>query len=375
MLVKGDKSRDVQLQDGDVLYIPEAGPKVALAGNVKRPAIYELGAGGATVADAINWAGGFESAAELKQVVVEKNIDNTFQPVGEVTADSASLAGVLGQLPLRPADIVRVIAPGAAPVQAQVRNEYVRVSGNIAHTGVFLLRKGETLREFVARLGGPTEEGYLYAMQLKRDSVRVAQQAKLNEVVDRFEREAEATSKQRMAATVDKDAVAAIAAEAERNRQLAQRMRTVKAEGRIILELENAGAQVKNLPDVVLQDNDTIHVPRTPGTVDVLGAVFQQGSFIYKPHRNAKDYLALAGGPSVTADKSEIYILRADGTARSGYTSGLLSGIGGTEVNPGDTVVVPEEIKRGSVAQSLKDWTSIFYQFGLGAAGLKVLKN
>jgi protein involved in polysaccharide export with SLBB domain len=308
-------------------------------------------------------------------VVVEKNIDNTFQPVGEVTADSASLAGVLGQLPLRPADIVRVIAPGAAPVQAQVRNEYVRVSGNIAHTGVFLLRKGETLREFVARLGGPTEEGYLYAMQLKRDSVRVAQQAKLNEVVDRFEREAEATSKQRMAATVDRDAVAAIAAEAERNRQLAQRMRTVKAEGRIILELENAGAQVKNLPDVVLQDNDTIHVPRTPGTVDVLGAVFQQGSFIYKPHRNAKDYLALAGGPSVTADKSEIYILRADGTARSGYTSGLLSGIGGTEVNPGDTVVVPEEIKRGSVAQSLKDWTSIFYQFGLGAAGLKVLKN
>ena len=47
----------------------------------------------------------------------------------------------------------------------------------------------------------------------------------------------------------------------------------------------------------------------------------------------------------------------------------------GTHVNAGDTIVVPEKIERTSWRQSLKEWTAIFYQFGLGAAGLKVLKD
>lgn len=83
----------------------------------------------------------------------------------------------------------------------------------------------------------------------------------------------------------------------------------------------------------------------------------------------------MAGGETVTADGSEMYVIRADGTAKSGRGTGWFSGVGGTVVNPGDTIVVPETIERSSWRQSLKEWTSIFYQFGLGAAGLKVLKN
>ena len=116
-------------------------------------------------------------------------------------------------------------------------------------------------------------------------------------------------------------------------------------------------------------------MPRKPGTIDVIGSVFQSNSFIYKSRRTVKDYLQLAGGATSTADESEMYVIRADGTARSGHGAGWFSGVGGTEVNPGDTIVVPEKIERSSWRQSLKEWTSIFYQFGLGAAGLKVLKN
>ena len=124
-----------------------------------------------------------------------------------------------------------------------------------------------------------------------------------------------------------------------------------------------------------MQDGDSIYIPRRPGTVDVLGSVFQQNTFIYRPHRTVSDYVQQAGGVTITADKSEMYIIRADGTANSGQSTGWFSGIGGTELNPGDTVVVPEKIDRSTFMQSLKEWTAIFYQFGLGAAGLKVLKN
>jgi protein involved in polysaccharide export with SLBB domain len=40
LLVEGDKSGDVQLQSGDVLFIPAAGPEVALMGSVRQAAIY-----------------------------------------------------------------------------------------------------------------------------------------------------------------------------------------------------------------------------------------------------------------------------------------------------------------------------------------------
>jgi polysaccharide export outer membrane protein len=374
MLVKGDKSRDVPLQDGDVIYIPEVGPLVALTGNVKKPGIFET-KGASSFADLLSWAGGFESTTESKQVIVEKNINNNYQAVADLIADNGTASRSLANIPLQPADILRVFSPGAVPIQAQVRTEYVRVTGEIKQSGAFQLRKGETLRELIARLGGVNENGYVYAMQLNRESVRQAQQAKLNEIADRFERDAEATAKQRLSGTVDKDNIAALTAELERQRLLARKMRSVKAEGRIVLELTDADAQVKNLPDIALQDGDTIYVPRKPGTVDVLGSVFQPSTFIYKSSRTLNDYLGLAGGPTATADTSEIYLLRADGTAQSSHSRGWLSGLGGSPVNPGDTVVIPEKIDRSSWTQGVKEWTTILYQFGLGAAGLKVLKD
>lgn len=42
LLIHGDKSKDVRLESGDVLYIPHVGPLVAISGSVNAPAIYEM---------------------------------------------------------------------------------------------------------------------------------------------------------------------------------------------------------------------------------------------------------------------------------------------------------------------------------------------
>jgi len=302
MLVKGDKSHDIALQDGDVIYIPEVGPLVALTGNVKQAGIFEL-KGATSLADILHWAGGFDSATESKQVIVEKNVNNNYQTVVDLVADKATMGDRLANIPVTATDVLRVFSPGAVPVQVQIQHEYVRVAGEVKQSGVFQLKKGETLRELVSRVGGPTENGYVYAMQLNRESVRRLQQVKLNEAADRFERDVESNAKQRIGGSTDKENIAAVALEVNQQRQIAQKLRAIKAEGRIVLELQNGNAQVKNLPDLPLQDGDAIYIPRRPGTVDVLGSVFQQNAFVYRPNRNVGDYLALAGGPTVTADK------------------------------------------------------------------------
>ena len=374
MLANGDKSSDMTLRDGDVIYIPEVGPLVALTGNVKQPAIFEL-KGNANLADVLTWAGGFDSAAETKQVIVEKNVDNRYKTVIELLADRAISSSQLAGIAVKPTDVLRVFAPGAVPVEAQIQNEYVRIGGEARQSGIFLLKKGETLRELVARTGGANENGYLYATQLNRESVRRIQQAKLNEIADRFERDLESNATQRMAASAAPANAAKLAAEVEQQRRIVQKLRSIKAEGRIVLDLPGLETQVKNLPDVPLQDGDSIYIPRRPGTVDVLGSVFQQNAFVYRPQRTVNDYVQQAGGLTTSADKSEMYVIRADGTAQSAQNTGWFSSIGSKPLNPGDTVVVPEKIDRSTFMQSLKEWTSIFYQFGLGAAGLKVLKD
>ncbi|NBV15232.1 SLBB domain-containing protein [Janthinobacterium sp.] len=374
MLLKGDKSHDLTLRDGDVIYIPEVGPLVALTGNVKRPAIFEL-KGPATLQDVTSWAGGFDSAASSKQVIVEKSINNSFQSVLDVTVDKDGGSSALAAVPVASTDVLRVFSPGAIAVPSQLQVEYVRVAGEAKQTGVVKLNKGETLRELMSRLGGVTENGYIYATELTRDSIRAAQQAKLDEIADRFERELDSAATQRLSNTTDKENASKVAMEAEQQRRIVQKLRTVKATGRIVLELQDSEAQIKNLPDVPLRDGDSVYIPRRPSTVDVLGSVFQQNTFVYRPKRTVSNYVDLAGGVTDGADKSEMYVVRADGTAQSGRNIGWFSGLGGAALNPGDTVVVPEKIVRGSFMQDLKEWTAIFYQFGLGAAGLKVLKD
>jgi protein involved in polysaccharide export with SLBB domain len=371
MLVNGDKSHDASLQDGDVIYIPEVGPLIALLGNVKRPAIYELN-GNNTLADAEKWAGGLDSAAEEKEVIIEKNVDNKYQTIALLQGGNKQLQVNLKNYPLTAGEIIRVFSPGAIPVTAQQQREFVTVGGEAAKTGVFEIKRGETLRELMSRLGGTTDVGYLYGTQLKRESLKKTQQEKLNQIADRFEKELDTTTSQRLASLTDKDSIASVQAEAERQRMVIQKMRTVQAEGRIVLELNNAKATIKNLPDLPLRDGDNIYIPRRPDTIDVVGAVNQQSSYIYKPNRNISDYLSMAGGPSKSGDQTEMYVIHADGTVDA--DGGWLRGIGGTIANPGDTLVIPEKIDRTSWVQSVKEWTAILYQFGLGAAGLKVLK-
>jgi hypothetical protein len=114
--------------------------------------------------------------------------------------------------------------------------------------------------------------------------------------------------------------------------------------------------------------------------VGVFGEVMAETSFIYKPGDSVSDYIDRAG-LTRDADLDNAMLIRADGSvesnARKGYffSKGLLS----KRLNPGDSVFVPAVIDRrtaySTFIQGAKDWTAILYQFGLGAAGLKTLKN
>lgn len=103
LLMRGDASGDMRLQSGDVVFIPPVGGLVSVAGEVRRPAIYEL-KGGETLGDVVNMAAGAKPGSYPKGSVVERYNDEGLKSLLTVDLTSAK-----GQKTLAKAgDVIRV---------------------------------------------------------------------------------------------------------------------------------------------------------------------------------------------------------------------------------------------------------------------------
>jgi hypothetical protein len=158
--------------------------------------------------------------------------------------------------------------------------------------------------------------------------------------------------------------------------RLIAKLKAVKPTGRVVLEIAPDSTQ---LPELALEQGDHLYVPARPSTVGVFGSVFSTGSFLFASGKSIADYLNLAGGPKRDADKDSIFVVRANGTVISNGQStgwfGMTSSFGSLAAQPGDTIFVPEQMDRTTFLQVAKDWTQILYQFGLGAAALKTIRQ
>jgi protein involved in polysaccharide export with SLBB domain len=134
LLLKGDKSKDTALAPGDVLFIPPAGPQVAVAGSVNNPAIYEI-APGTTVNQLIQLAGGETSVALGSQVRLERIFEHTMRSIVDVPRST--------EVVLAAGDIVSVGA---------ILNKYadaVTLRGNVTTPGRYVWHPGMRIKDLV----------------------------------------------------------------------------------------------------------------------------------------------------------------------------------------------------------------------------------
>lgn len=496
LLVKGDKSKDVALLSGDVIYIPPIGHLAAISGSVKTPAIYELKDGKTSLSSLLELSGGLTTTAAGQKVLLERIADRTVRKVEEFQLDNQGLTRLVrdgdlvqvfsidarfdnavtlrgsvaspGRYPwkdgMRVSDLIpsmdALIAPeywarqnnafraetaGEDALRIQIkrnqneinwdyalverlnRNEmstallpfslgkaiggkdaesnlllqpgdvitifskedmqgpsakqsaYVRLEGEFNRAGVYKTLPGETLRQLVARVGGLTPQAYLFGSELTREATRQMQQKRLDEIVDRMELEVQRTAGRIAATALSKEDADASKAQAASQTALIAKMRQVKATGRIVMEMPEQNPQLKDLPDIVLEDGDRLFVPAPASTVSVMGTVYNQNAFLYRRGLSVGDYLGKAGGPTRDGEKNDVYLVRADGVVFSNRQGGsMFGGLGfgsfsGREAMPGDTIVVPEKLERFNLTKELKDWTQIFYQFAVGIASLKTI--
>lgn len=277
-------------------------------------------------------------------------------------------------LALDAGDVVTIFSQSDLAVPLAKQSKFVRLEGEFKSAGIYRAEAGETVRHLVERVGGFSPNAYLYGAEFTRESVRVEQQKGLGQLIEKLE---EDLSRNAVApAGVNPEDVADQRAKLEAQRELIEKLRQVKAEGRVVFDLAPNAAAVGDLPEIALEDGDRLLVPFRPSTVEMLGAVYNKNSFLYRRGQRVDDYLKRAGGPTRDADKGRMFVIRADGSILSKQSvKGLWNGgFASLRLMPGDAIVVPQRLNQGSVLKGLRDWSQVFSQFALGAAAIRVIQ-
>lgn len=179
-LLRGDGSRDVRLQQGDVVFVPPHGRRSRVVGAVARPATYEVKEG-ETLTDLVRAAGGLRATAGGRRLLVERVLPVADRALGRDRAAIDIPLGADGAVPgvaVEDGDIVRV--PG---IGDRVRGRVV-VRGHVWTEGPQGLTPGLTLGDALARAGGLKPDAYLgtvHVSRLRPDSTRVQLRAMLRD--------------------------------------------------------------------------------------------------------------------------------------------------------------------------------------------------
>ncbi len=284
-------------------------------------------------------------------------------------------------LPLLPGDVVTIMSQNDLRLPQERQNRLVRVEGEVAAPGVYQALPGESMPQLLRRVGGLTPQAYVFGTEFNRESVRQRQQESLDALVRRLESQAQSQATALAANTKAENQAQAQALQQQQQAQLKgqiDRLRAMRSNGRMALELDPAAKALAALPDIPLEDGDRILIPSVPSFVAAFGSVNNENVFLYKQGKTVTDVIKSAG-LTEDAEPGQIFVLRADGSIvarrdRSGLFGGNFESL---PLMPGDTVVVPAQIDRESnynfTIRALKDWTQILANFGLGVAAFRTL--
>jgi protein involved in polysaccharide export with SLBB domain len=327
--------------------------------------------------DEINWDYAVVervNRADLSVNLIPFNLGNVFaNPSG---ADNVQL---------QPGDTVTIFSQQDVAVPMDKRRVFVRVEGEVRVPGVYQMAAGDTLQSLLAKAGGPTSNAYLFGTAFYRETVRKEQELNLQKAANRLEKQQQNEQSSNIAnarAMSGADAQVAVAqreAEAQIAKESIARFRRLKPTGRIAFGIEPSERSFARIPQIKLENGDRLVIPSKPAFVHVFGAVSVEASPLWRPNSRVKDYLEMAGLSS-DADVDNAFVMRVDGTVVSNASRGWFAGsIGGIEVMPGDSIVIPEKFDKETrwtkFTQGTREWAQIFANFGLGAAAIKTLRN
>lgn len=274
---------------------------------------------------------------------------------------------------LQPNDIINILSVKDMRNPSKLNSLYIFIDGEVARPGVYQLPAHANILDVINMAGGVTDNAYLYGLELMRNSIKQRQQQALMQMINQLERNLLGQATSAPSNIVNSNQLSIQNQMIEGQKNFIDKLKKLKPSGRIILGLNDSHITLDNLSDIFLENGDTIYIPPVPATIDVIGQVYNPATFIYSNKKTVGDYINMAGTTNKLADNSSVYILHADGSLYSKQQAGLFSPFYSLNLNPGDAIIVPQDISLTNTTQTLINWTQILANFGLGVAAIKQL--
>jgi protein involved in polysaccharide export with SLBB domain len=358
LLRGGNRVNDSVLQNEDVLFIPPAGEQAAVIGSVHQEAIYEAKPG-ETLEQMLAAAGGPNVLADQSRVIVYHAHDVANIGPREVPRAAATSTEVVG------GDIIQLLSTGSLVRPIAQQAVLVRVEGEVYRPGNYYVAPNTPLGTVMQMAGGLTPRAFAFGAKLSRQSVREQQREGYAEAIKQLELTL-------AAAPLTPDSSLSVA---ERAQQLAgaravlERLKEAEPDGRVVMDVAPGSTLLPS--NVLLENNDQITVPPRSTTVGVFGAVYRPASFLIEDGRRmrVKDYIDRAGGTIRAADRSGIFVVRANGAVVSRRRGAL-----NAYVLPGDVIFIPVKTNAGSFWTKLREISTSLFQVGLSAATVNAIR-
>ncbi len=285
---------------------------------------------------------------------------------------------------LKPGD--RIIVVRVSPEEAV---EKVRVSGYVRHPGVYSIDEKTTLYDVLKEAGGFLPNAYPQGIIVLRKSVAEMQKKRLQKVVSLMKQQLEKEEAGMLQSDLSPEELRARQAAFEAKKKLLEELQKSQVTGRVsgIVVPKNL-EKLKNSPyNIVLEDGDQIFIPKVPGSVLVFGEVYNPSALVYIKGLTVRDYIKKAGGFTDSADKKDIFVIKANGDTLSAeskfikwdsekkrFVWGTTSDILDYKLEPGDAIIVPTKIHVPVMWRPLiKDVVQIMYQSALTVYTVKRL--
>ena len=204
----------------------------------------------------------------------------------------------------------------------------IELKGEVLIPGKYSFTRSETLQDIIKRAGGLSNVAYPLGAELRRVSAKDLEKDTNNILADQLEASILNLAQSSLEGAGDQVKVVL---------GYATQLRNQPTVGRIAINiLEN------NLSSpILLEDGDTLTIPKRPSHVSVVGSVQRSTIVSYVPGQGFNDYLQSAGGLTKAADIRKAYLLLPNGESRLLNKS--------TVIPVGSAIIVPPKLDRLSI--------------------------
>jgi len=332
-LLRGE-GKDIPLKKEDRIQIfskfdLKEGYYVTIEGEVSLPGIF-LYEEGISVNDLVLMAGGLKESASLKRVEISRRVKdadptatNTKTAIiyqQDINSDLRDSSGV-SKFVLLPFDEVSI---RPAPGYSEQKN--VVVEGEIIYSGKYSLQaKNDRISDLVKRSGGLTPEAYLNGAVLVRTR--------------NFNKTEQSNSQQGINNLLKQNYQNGLPPAILLNDYT---FNVQKKSDHVGINLDRIIKNPGSEYDLILNDGDTLRIPKLLQTVRVSGEVLYPALVRYDDVLGFKDYILGAGGFSDKSSKKRSYVLYPNGSVKG--TKSFLFFRSYPRLSPGAEIYVP--IKR-----------------------------